>query len=326
MLKGKKMNRCVFIIPYFGRFNNYFQFFLDSCAPNTNMDWLIITDDRRSFEVPSNVNMIYDSFESLKNRIRALYDFDIRLKAPYKLCDYRLAYGEIFADYIKNYDFWGFCDTDIILGNVSDYINDRILDSYDKILFRGHMTLLRNNEQCKNLYKIKKTGMPVDYRYAFTTDYSCHFDEHEMWQGICKEEGIREFRDVVYADINCDIYPFKLVGGKNGNARQVFEYKNGHIVRHYISEDGTVENDEWCYIHLQKRKMEISSHVNTNRYLIIPNKFVEYEDPVVELIQAYSYKNIYISRKINRIKEIIKNIRQGALRCRIQVMISKIRN
>ena len=35
------MEKVVFIIPYFGKFNNYFQLFLNSCAYNKKFEWLI---------------------------------------------------------------------------------------------------------------------------------------------------------------------------------------------------------------------------------------------------------------------------------------------
>ena len=42
---GSKMGvgKAIFIIPYFGHFNNYFQLFLNSCAYNRDFDWLIFT-------------------------------------------------------------------------------------------------------------------------------------------------------------------------------------------------------------------------------------------------------------------------------------------
>ena len=41
------------------------------------------------------------TFESLRNRIQKLYDFKISLEKPYKLCDYKPAYGEIFKPEIS---------------------------------------------------------------------------------------------------------------------------------------------------------------------------------------------------------------------------------
>lgn len=43
-----EMNKCCFVIPYFGKFNNYFPLYLKSCTCNNDFNWLIITDDKNS--------------------------------------------------------------------------------------------------------------------------------------------------------------------------------------------------------------------------------------------------------------------------------------
>ena len=41
-----------------------------------------------------------------------------------KLCDYKPAYGLIFEDELIGYDYWGFCDTDILLGDIYQFLED----------------------------------------------------------------------------------------------------------------------------------------------------------------------------------------------------------
>lgn len=77
-----------FIIPYFGKFNNYFQLFLDSCRNNPSVNWLIITDDKTDYQYPDNVKVIYSTFGNLVHKIQDEYDFEISLDVTYKLCDY----------------------------------------------------------------------------------------------------------------------------------------------------------------------------------------------------------------------------------------------
>ena len=47
-----------FIIPYFGNFKNYFQLFLNSCRLNSDINWLIITDNKDEYDYPKNVKRI----------------------------------------------------------------------------------------------------------------------------------------------------------------------------------------------------------------------------------------------------------------------------
>lgn len=39
------MNRIVIIIPYFGKFNNYFKFWLESARANQDVDFPVFTDN-----------------------------------------------------------------------------------------------------------------------------------------------------------------------------------------------------------------------------------------------------------------------------------------
>lgn len=53
------MKKIVFIIPYFGHFNNYFSIWLHSCANNPTIDWMIFTDCKVKYNYPRNVKVIY---------------------------------------------------------------------------------------------------------------------------------------------------------------------------------------------------------------------------------------------------------------------------
>ena len=100
------MKKCCFIIPYFGKLPNYFPVFLKTCAFNKDYDWLIFSDDCSKYELPINVKIINLEFVDLKEKIKNKFkDFEIDLSYPYKLCDYKPAYGYIFEEYLKIYLF-----------------------------------------------------------------------------------------------------------------------------------------------------------------------------------------------------------------------------
>lgn len=77
---------------------------------------------------------------------------------PRKFCDLKPAYADIFRDEVELYDYWGFCDMDIIWGDIRSYMTDDILNNYDIISSRknaisGHFNLFRNTPQINQLYK-----------------------------------------------------------------------------------------------------------------------------------------------------------------------------
>lgn len=172
-----KVYKICLIIPYFGMFKNYFQLFLNSCENNSTIDWLIFTDSNQEYYFPKNVNKISIEFDELKDIVQQNFDFKICLDTPYKLCDYKPAYGEIFKKYLKNYDFWGYCDCDLIFGDIRRFINDEILERYDKLFTRGHLSLYRNNDKTNSFYR---TQNKIDYKTIYTSNKIYAFDE---WPG-----------------------------------------------------------------------------------------------------------------------------------------------
>lgn len=182
------MKKCVLILPYFGKFNNYFQLFLNSCAYNKNYHWLIITDSLQSFMYPVNCTVVRMSFNECKEHIQDKFDFEIRLEKPYKLCDYKPAYGYIFEEYIYDYDYWGHCDNDIIFGDMSKFLNHLLEQDFDKLFAAGHLTLYKNtpeNNRCfmnnLNGEKSYKTVYQSDEIFAFDEDFQ-NFNVHRIFQ------------------------------------------------------------------------------------------------------------------------------------------------
>lgn len=109
------MNRIALIIPYFGTLPNYFSLWLKTASYNRNFDFLLFTDcNLAKYTVPYNVKCFQMTFDEVKQRVSIILNFKFVLHNPYKLCDYKPLYGLIFSDYLKEYEFWGHCDPDII--------------------------------------------------------------------------------------------------------------------------------------------------------------------------------------------------------------------
>ena len=94
------------VVPHFGARPAYFPLVVRSMAANPDVSWLLLTEQPVP-DAPPNVAVQLCEFEDLAKRIRSLFDFEISLEQPYKLCDFRPAFGEIFADELAGYDFWG---------------------------------------------------------------------------------------------------------------------------------------------------------------------------------------------------------------------------
>ena len=169
--------RCVLIIPYFGKIPEYFHLWLKSAEANPKFTFLIYSDLPFPVTQKSNVKIKKITFEQLHNRIHEKLGKHCKVKDPYKLCDYRPAYGYLFQEDIQEYDFWGFCDIDLIFGNLEKYLTQEVLANHDKLFMHGHFCLMRNNSVMNRLF-LNKYSNVVDFDYISRTNYSCHFDEN----------------------------------------------------------------------------------------------------------------------------------------------------
>lgn len=284
------MKRVCFIIPYFGKLPNYFRFFLKSCRCNPDYNWLVFTDDDTCYDYPENVSKIMMTFDQLKERISGKFDFPIVLEKPYKLCDYKPAYGYIFEDYLKDFKFWGHCDIDTLMGNLSHFLTDEFMESYDKIFCLGHMTIYHNTIENNRLFMMSVDGCSY-YQRAFTTDSIVTFDE-EWRDGYNINRIFKKYKKNVFTgdlSLNFSIFhtqfrKITFVGFKTDNdghgyqlekkKRNLCVWDNGHIYRYYLL-NGILQKEEFLYVHLQKRKMHFEESIlDCDHFKIVPNHFL----------------------------------------------------
>jgi len=151
------MKKICIIIPYFGKWPDWINYFLLSCKYNATIDWLFLTDCEPPAIQANNLIFKKISLQAFNQLASHKLNMNINIKHPYKLCDFKPAYGKIFEDYLKNYDFWGYGDLDLVYGNIRKFINNDILSKFDIIsshsnFVPGHFCLLRNSPIIINLY------------------------------------------------------------------------------------------------------------------------------------------------------------------------------
>lgn len=275
------MNNICFVIPYFGKFPNYFPLWLKSVRENPSIDFLLFTDNEIT-DIPKNVKVIKYKFDEIKEYIQSKFDFKIVLNEPYEFCKYKPAYGYIFQEYLMEYDFWGYCDVDLIFGDLRHFITEDILNNYDKILSHGHLSLYRNCEYINKLFTIKKKDC-IYYKDVFTT-YKVwnNFDEYPYGVSrIAKKENIKIYEKMIFADLDMFFFTFRKVAAyfKNykddlENIIQYFKWNNGKLFN-IIVEETQKKVNEIAYIHFQKRDMACLDLESIEKnFIIIPNEFL----------------------------------------------------
>ena len=168
--------KVLIIIPYFGSLPPWINYFLRSCKFNPAFNWQIFTDNKNPSNCPSNVKFTYLTLSEFNNLASGSLSLNIRIIKPYKICDLKPAFGDIFKDYIYDYNFWGISDIDMIYGNISKFLSTQLFNTYDIITsreeyFPGHFSLFRNKPLINNLYKYcpdyKKIFQDSNKHYAF---------------------------------------------------------------------------------------------------------------------------------------------------------------
>lgn len=300
------------ILPYFGKFNSYFKLWLLSCENNSDFDWLIITDVQIEEKIPKNVKVINMSFDEFKSKLQKKFDFKIRLNKPYKLCDYKQFYGYIFEDDLRNYDYWGYCDCDLIFGNIRNFISQTIQNDYDKLLRTGHLSLIRNDMKLNKNFK--KYGTQ---RISLTSSVIYGYDEsingyHLGFAGELIESGYKFFDCSEWiGDVDFRYYPFYEINAKKQPC--VYEYDNGKLYRIIRKKDILIK-EERMYVHLQKRNMQMNIKKDFSHFLICPNEFIDFDHNTLN--DEYFWNSISDNRNnyYNFRREKIQNLKRDIYR------------
>lgn len=310
------MLKIKYIVLYFNNkkmFPNNFSLWLESCGFNDSIEWLIFTDcDTDRYKIPSNVTIEKTSFEDIKKLIQSKFDFTVSIERAYKLCDFRPAFGYIFEDWLKDADYWGFCDIDLVWGNIRKFMPDKILEQNERIGSEGHSSVFKNNEFNRYAFrKLDKKGCQ-DYIEVFSSQKHYCFDEWAGHDGggmsmIYKKNNIKMASELEYVDVspNYNRFVLDMKDAKAQNSIYVIKDKSAYVL--YENEGELVQKEVMC-IHFQKRRFKNLDEIkNFESILIHP-----YDANVVECDKEPDLKYFKRVTKSARIFDILRiNLNTG---------------
>lgn len=298
------MKSIIYIIPYFGKLPLLFPVWLESCRRNPTVNWLILTDDHTGYDYPDNVTVVYCEFTTLQDKIQSTFTFPVTIDVPYRLCDFKVAYGLIFAEYIRGYDFWGFCDIDLIWGDIRSFYTESLLNEYNKIGYQGHSTLFRNTDKINNLFL---TSLGEECFSKLIKSNKNEFIDEDFINRLFEANGIAIYREPVFANLSPFVYNFKInhlkLEDRKKNRRFIFSYEDGRLYRISVYKN-IIYKDSFLYVHFLKRDMEIKISSNAKQYLIVPNALIPYLKPTIKFIKK--------ANKPHAIAFAIKHFRENA--------------
>jgi hypothetical protein len=135
----------ILLCPYFGEFPPWFDLFL--------------ADFQRTL-APQGYKLLLDTdLPDFKRRVKEKLGVEYPgVRGNPKVWDYRCALGLLYEEEIKDYEYWGTADFDMVWGNVSKFIPDSLLSELD--VYSSHneyvcgcFSLYRNSPSVVDLFK-----------------------------------------------------------------------------------------------------------------------------------------------------------------------------
>ena len=276
------MTKLCLLALWMGKLPETFELWKRSVLNNPTVDVYLITDTT-NLQGEANLKVIEMPFAKVKKRFQSLFDFQISLETPYKMCDYKPLWGEAFPELVESYEFWGHCDLDIIFGDIRSFLTEEVLAQYDKLFEAGCFILYRNTKEMRDLYKrsLEKENMAYPYDKVFRCPYTCYFDEYLGMNILGWKYGVRLLRDQdkeeYVQDFSWQSLEFKSYISED---RFVFQWKDGRLYRYLYDESGKVlleTKKEYMLVHIQKSKLELAFPMTEfekeQNLWIVPNRF-----------------------------------------------------
>ena len=244
--------RKIVIVCYYGMFPAWMNLWVKSCELNPDFDFLLVTDSE-IHNLPGNIIYHQESFSDLRNRFCKALGFEVSLESPYKLCDYKPVYGLAFQELIKDYDFWGHCDIDMVFGRIGHFLPDELFQQYDRLGTYAHLIFYRNTETINQLFM--KSGGIFNYQTVFKGKWYYGLDEMYGMNLICQKHHVKWY-DCGHS-ICLDkskthlINPLCLSGTRNYKSQGVL-WDHGRLYHTFLADDGELRREEKMYYHFSK--------------------------------------------------------------------------
>lgn len=319
------MKSAVLILPYFGKFPDIFPLFLKTAAKNPNINFLIISDSEENIDYPGNVIVLSQTFSEFRELMEKRLGQTIVLEKPYKLCDYKPVYGYVLSEQIKQYDYWGYCDCDLIWGDLYSFIEPLMEKGYDKIFASGHLTLYRNTQENNELFRTLDEGelfskISKDNQiYWFDEDYKGKNNIHDLFLKSGKKVFTEDFSVNFNIDTNC--FQRKMYSPENRTyidipyEKEQYYWDAGKIYQVKKKEE-TLAVTEYPYIHFQLRYMHgVQCVLSEEQFKIVPNRFLKHDKIPRTLDEWKHERKVYFGgqrfiqlrrRIINKMKKVFR--------------------
>jgi len=145
------------VLVWFGPWKPWIELTLHSFARNRRFDLHIVSPEPPPAYRAANIHYHRMDRAEISRRLGRVTGTAYDLMRPYKLCDFKPAYAHLFPDLLQGYRHWGWCDEDIIWGDLDRFFPAALLEAHDVVAtcracITGQLTLVRNSAATNALY------------------------------------------------------------------------------------------------------------------------------------------------------------------------------
>ena len=191
------MKKIAMIIPYFGTWPEWMDLYLYSCSKVQYIDFLFYTDCLIPRKIYDNTIFKQLTFKEYCDKVSTALNIHFNPCRPYKLCDLKPFYGVVHNEELRDYDWWGFSDIDLVYAELGKFVNEENMKGHDILTTHvdrvaGHFTIIRRKSKYNDIaFRIK------GWREMLTDDKNHGIDEGDF-SGIVKPLKIKIFDKLYY--------------------------------------------------------------------------------------------------------------------------------
>jgi hypothetical protein len=154
-----KQNRCALVIAWQGPWRPWINLWIETCRWNPNWAFFVFSNQPppTGAKTAQNIQFVQLNLKEFEQRFVNFLGRPFPRGGGYKFCDFKPTYGQLFADYLKPFTHWGYCDEDMFFGQLDGFFTDQILNDYDIITscrccIVGQFTIFKNRTELRTLY------------------------------------------------------------------------------------------------------------------------------------------------------------------------------
>jgi len=223
---------------WIGKIPDYFWYHVET-TKNLNIDFLFVTDQEIDID-SQNYKVVKIDKNRLENLILQKIGVSYEINNLRNVCILKSSLGDLFSEYIDDYDFFGHYDIDTLFGDIRKFI-DPHLDSNDVISFgerkyhdriSGPLTVIKNTERNRTIYKMKLNEFVNNLK-----NYDVNaFDENELNELHQKNSKVK----ILYDCTNFDGEEGKLNYSSKWFGGKIYVNSVEKLLHHFYNKSSTI--------------------------------------------------------------------------------------